>query len=367
VRPAKKYQLLLQESKLHYDAGQEVIVGHLDALHMELSQYSKRPGLLQWLLKRESPRGLYIWGGVGRGKTHLMDMFYESIEGRLRLRLHFHRFMQKIHASLTRYSGTKNPLKKVAADVAKNTEVLCFDDFFVEEIGDAMLLGELLKELFARGVCLVITSNIAPENLYENGLQRARFMPAIRLLQKHCRELRMDFGPDYRLQTLKNNKLYHCPADKAADRNMQREFMMLAPEKGSRGEIIEVEGRELWTRQRADDVVWFNFSDLCGGPRNQNDYIHLALEFHAILLSNVPQMTAEQDSAAKRFIYLIDVLYDHRVKLIVSAANPPHELYQGTQLRDTFVRTSSRLIEMQSMEYLSSRHLSRTNEPDRDQ
>ena len=362
MRPTKKYQLLLHNSQLRYDAAQEVIVGHLDLLYSKLSEYPVQRTFIERLFGRQPVEGLYIWGGVGRGKTRLMDMFYESIKERRRSRLHFHRFMQKIHTSLNHHSGLRNPLKKIAAEIAEHTEVLCFDDFFVEEIGDAMLLGELLKELFARGVVLVITSNTDPDDLYRDGLQRSRFLPAIDLLKKHCRTLKMDTGSDYRLMTLKHNKLYHHPLNATADKVMQQEFNMLAPDQVSCGEIIEIEGRELWTRCLADDVVWFNFSDLCEGARSQTDYLHLALEFHAVLLSGVPQMGEAQDAAARRFVYLIDVLYDHRVKLIISAASTPHDLYHGTQLRNVFKRTTSRLIEMQSVEYLSCKHLSRIDQ-----
>lgn len=356
MRPVKRYQRMLQQSDMHYDAVQEVIVGHLDRMYSELVKRRTQTGFLARLLRHNTVRGLYLWGGVGRGKTRLMDMFYDSISGRRRMRLHFHRFMQEVHSALKRYSGQRNPLTKVGASIASETEVLCFDDFFVEEIGDAMLLEGLLTELFARGVCLVITSNIAPDKLYENGLQRARFLPAIALLKQHCRILEMGAGSDYRLLTLKNDRLYHCPAGAEADKDMEREFRSLAPDKGSRGQIIHVEGRELWTRCMADDVVWFNFRDLCEGPRSQHDYLHLALEFHALLLSDVPQFTPALDAAARRFVNLIDVLYDHRVKLVISAETPPEKLYTGTQLRSVFRRTVSRLVEMQSMEYLASAH-----------
>lgn len=358
MRPSKQYKLMLQSSELHYDATQEAVVGHLDLLYSKIMERKSHPSLFQRLFRPHRTKGLYLWGGVGCGKTHLMDMFYGSIKKRRRLRLHFHRFMQKIHESLMRYEGYKNPLKKVAAEIALESEIICFDDFFVEEIGDAMILSKLFRELLSRGVLLVVTSNIAPDKLYENGLQRGLFLPAIALIKKHCKILEMTAGQDYRLLTLKKNKLYHCPANKLSEKHMDHEFDLLAPEKGNRGQIIEVEGRELWTRRMADDVVWFNFADLCEGPRSQSDYLHLALEFHAILLSNVPQMNASQDAAARRFIYLIDVLYDHRVKMVISADATPHELYTGTQLRNIFIRASSRLIEMQSVEYLSCKHRS---------
>lgn len=356
MNPRKQYHQMLQRSEFSYDAGQEAVVGHLDRVYRELLARPEKLSLMQKMLGANRVQGLYVYGGVGRGKTYLMDLFYNSIRGRRRLRLHFHRFMQKIHHMLKEQTGKRNPLKRVAAEVAAGAEVICFDDFFVEDIGDAMLLGGLFRELLKRGVVLVITSNIHPDNLYKDGLQRSRFLPAIEFLKQYCTVVEMADGTDYRLTTLKNNRLYHCPADETAERHMEREFALLAPETGSHGEMIEIEGRELWTRRKSDDVVWFNFSDLCEGPRSQHDYLQLALEFHAILLSGVPQFSDSMDAAARRFIYLIDVLYDHRVKVVVSAAAQPDELYVGERLQETFQRTTSRLVEMQSVEYLASPH-----------
>lgn len=351
----KHYKQLLRSGDMHYDAAQEIMVGHLGRLYDALEDFDNQSKWMRYWNKVDS-RGLYIWGGVGRGKTCLMDLFYKSIKDKGCIRIHFHRFMQVVHHGLQRYEGTRNPLQKVAEEISLEGRVLCFDDFFVIDIADAMLLAGLLKALFAKNMVILITSNIDPDDLYKDGLQRERFLPSIALLKKHSHVVRMANGTDYRLATLKNHRLYHCPANEKADSMMQEEFTLLSSENGSSGEILEVEGRELWTRRMADDVVWFNFNDLCDGPRSQNDYLHIALEFHTVFLSGLPQMDASMDALARRFIYLIDVLYDHRVQLVISAATPPPDLYCGQTLATTFERTISRLIEMQSEEYLIQCH-----------
>ncbi len=302
-------------------------------------------------------KGLYLWGGVGRGKTYLMDMFYECVPGPGKLRMHFHRFMYRVHADLTRLAGRKNPLDGVADGLAAEARLLCFDEFFVSDIGDAMILGELLEKLFARGVTLVATSNIEPDRLYENGLQRARFLPAIAALNTHTEVLRVDGGLDHRLRALEQAEIYHHPLDDGAERALRLAFNSLIHEAAVPADVLLIAGREIPTRATAEDVAWFDFPALCDSPRSATDYIEIARIYHAVLLSNVPRFGANDDDRARRFISLVDEFYDRGVKLIMSAAVPITELYAGTRLAFEFERTRSRLLEMQSHESVSYTHL----------
>ncbi len=362
MTPKERYALCLDQQGMTPDAAQERAVAALDDLYRRLLAAPERPSLLARLRsalgreQREPERGLYLWGGVGRGKTWLMDMFFESLPFEAKLRMHFHRFMRRVHQDLRRLAGQRNPLLGVADRFAADARVLCFDEFFVSDITDAMILGELLEALFARGVTLVATSNIPPAELYKDGLQRRRFLPAIALLERHTEVLDVDGGTDYRLRSLERAEIYHTPLDEAADQSLEASFRSLAPVEAVVGEVLEVEGRPIPTRMRADDVVWFDFDALCAGPRSQNDYIELAREFHAVLVSNVPQFTPRVEDQARRFISLVDEFYDRGVKLILSAAAPLAELYAGERLAFEFERTRSRLLEMQSREYLARLH-----------
>lgn len=300
--------------------------------------------------------GLYLWGGVGRGKTYLVDAFFDCLPFERKLRVHFHRFMQRVHHELAQLEGEKNPLENVADKLAEEARVICFDEFFVTDIGDAMILAGLLEALFARGVTLVATSNIEPAGLYENGLQRQRFLPAISLLERYTRVVNVDGGTDYRLRTLQQAELYHYPLDAGADRSLEDSFTRLAPEPGKHWERIEINQRYLTCRRLADDVVWFDFKELCDSPRSPSDYIELARIFHAVLISGVPAFTPELNDQARRFVNLVDEFYDRNVKLVMAAQNPLLELYQGGQLEFEFQRTVSRLQEMQSHEYLAKEH-----------
>lgn len=360
MSPVEKYQQLLAQSVMSEDPGQRRVVDLLEALYQLLLARTRQKSALSRLLGRgnNAPvKGIYLWGGVGRGKTMLMDLFFECLPPGERLRMHFHRFMRRVHDELTQLSGTANPLDVVADRFAKETRVLCFDEFFVSDIADAMILGELLEGLFERGVTLVATSNVAPVDLYENGLQRRRFLPAIALLEVHTRVHQIDVEVDYRLRVLERAEIFHSPLDSAAERSLQRSFSALAPEVGSVDVTLEIENRPIRARQVADDVAWFEFSELCEGPRSQNDYIELARIYHAVLVSNVPHFTGRDENSARRFISLVDEFYDHNVKLILSAAVPIVELYGGERLRFEFARTESRLLEMQSHEYLARTHL----------
>lgn len=301
--------------------------------------------------------GVYLWGSVGRGKTFVMDVFFAALPFEQKERYHFHRLMYRVHNRLKELSGAKDPLEIVADEIAGRARVICFDEFFVTDIGDAMILGKLLRGLFSRGVCLVATSNIPPDELYRDGLQRQQFLPAIELIKKHTQVLFVDGRQDYRLRVLEQAEIWHAPLDTKAESNLEEYFAAIAPEHGSAEQTIEILGRDILTRRRADGICWFDFAALCDGPRSQDDYIEIARAFQTILLSKVPVLGVEQENQARRFIALVDEFYERRVKLIVSAARPITELYQGRRLRNEFQRTASRLIEMQSHEYLAAAHL----------
>ncbi len=301
--------------------------------------------------------GLYLWGGVGRGKTYLVDNFFDSLPCERKMRVHFHRFMQRVHSELTALEGEKNPLEAVADRLAAEAVVICFDEFFVTDIADAMILGGLMEALFARGVTLVATSNIAPANLYENGLQRQRFLPAIALVEKYTKVVNLDTDVDYRLRTLEQAELYHYPLDEGADESLRACFNSLAPEQGKNWERVQINGRYLSTRCVAEGVIWFDFAELCDGPRSQNDYIEIARIYYAVLISGVPELGVDKDDQARRFVNLVDEFYDRNVKLALTAQKPLLALYQGGRLEFEFQRTQSRLQEMQSHEYLAREHM----------
>ncbi len=364
LSPIERYQQDLQSGGFMRDSAQEVAINHLQALYEKLvvAEQGRKQGKFARIAakvkrKKSAPiKGLYFWGGVGRGKTYLMDIFYESLPFDRKMRVHFHRFMQRVHHELGDLKGRPNPLVEVAKRFSDEARVICFDEFFVTDIGDAMILAGLMKELFANGVSLVCTSNIVPDGLYKDGLQRARFLPAIALVNEHTEVVNVDGGTDYRLRSLEQAELYHFPLDEGADKSLEKSYNNLALEAGSHGLKLDINGRTLTARKHADDVVWFDFKELCDGPRSQNDYIELAREFHAVLVSNVPILGVDTDDQARRFINMIDEFYDRNVKVIMSAAAPIHELYSGGKLNFEFERTESRLLEMQSHEYLEAPH-----------
>lgn len=362
LNPQQRYQLDLQREGFVADVAQEQAVAKLQVLFEQLlAARQSKTSLLSRLFRPGAGvpvRGLYFWGGVGRGKTYLMDNFYESLPFQSKMRVHFHRFMRRVHRDLTLCRGTKNPLEKVAAGIADDATVLCFDEFFVSDITDAMILATLMEQLFKRGVTFVATSNIEPRNLYANGLQRQRFMPAIELIQRHCDVVNVDGGVDYRLRTLQRAPLFHCPLDGAAERALTNLFEELVPsvEEIRKGVLLEVEGRDIPCRFVGEDVAWFDFMALCDGPRSQNDYIELAREFHAIVVSGVIAMDVRSDDRARRFINMIDEFYDRNVKLALSSQVAVEQLYGGGNLSAEFARTTSRLLEMQSREYLARPH-----------
>ena len=367
MTPRQRYEADLGHPDFVRDPAQEKAVAALQDLHERLVATPPRapssPGLLQrlGLRRRQQPRwpavtGLYLWGGVGRGKTYLVDIFHDSLPFAEKKRLHFHRFMQMVHHRLRDLEDVQDPLAIIAREFAAETRVLCFDEFFVADITDAMLLAGLLRGLFDEGVTLVATSNIPPQELYKGGLQRERFLPAIDLVEAHTRVMQLDGDTDYRLRFLEQAELYHWPLDEAADQVLNEEFVHLAPERPEFHTTITVEGRSIRCRGLADDVVWFDFAAICDGPRGQADYIELARTFHSVLIGNVPVLDASRENQARRFIALVDEFYDHGVKLILAAEAPPEKLYQGQRLRFEFERTLSRLQEMQSHAYLAGAH-----------
>ncbi|MCQ3828073.1 AFG1 family ATPase [Microbulbifer elongatus] len=359
----QRYERDLQRPDFVEDPAQRAAVEALQDLYERLLAAQAAGGLFGGLRrlwkKTDTPeKGLYFWGGVGRGKTYLMDAFYEALPFERKQRTHFHRFMRDVHRQLKKLAGEKNPLEKVADRIAGRARVLCFDEFFVSDITDAMILANLLEALFQRGVTLVATSNIIPEGLYKDGLQRARFLPAIDLLLAHTKVVNVDNGIDYRLRALEMAELYHYPLDAEADASLERSFNSLMVEGAEVREqvALDIEGRPIVATRVADDVAWFEFSELCDGPRSQNDYIELAREFHTVLLANVPRFDERSESQARRFINLIDEFYDRCVNLVISAEEPVESLYDGRHLRFEFERTVSRLQEMQSREYLARQH-----------
>ncbi|MEW6695053.1 Cell division protein ZapE [Tepidimonas thermarum] len=298
------------------------------------------------------PRGVYLWGGVGRGKSFLMDCFYNAVPLRRKTRLHFHEFMREVHRELAALQGTVNPLDALARRMAERFRLICFDEFHVADVTDAMILHRLLEAMQRYGIGMVTTSNFHPDGLYPDGLHRDRILPAIELLKRTMEVVNVDHGVDYRRRALEHVRLYLTPLGEATEQEMETIFGQLA-EAQDEDPVLRIEGREIRAIRRAGGVVWFDFRTLCGGPRSQNDYLELASQFHTVLLSNVPQLPPNMASAARRFTWLVDVLYDRRVKLIVSAAVPPERLYTEGPLAHEFPRTVSRLQEMQSKEYLA--------------
>ncbi len=352
------YLGLLQSLGYVADAAQKAAAESLQRLYGELLSFKVARGstLKRLLSPPKPPRGVYFWGGVGRGKSFLMDCFFNAVPYRRKKRIHFHAFMQQIHRDLDAFKGEADPMQKVAEHIAKDVRLLCFDEFHVSDIADAMILGRLLDGLFDRDVILVMTSNYPPEKLYPNGLHRESFLPTIALLQDNMDVIEVDAGIDYRLRTLEQVEIYHAPDDAAAEAKMLDYFRKVAGEEGKKGGKIEVLGRDIDTLRRANGVIWFDFKTLCGGPRSQNDYLEIARRYHTVLLSHIPRMTAHQASEARRFTWLVDVFYDHRVKFIATAEAPADQLYTAGTQASEFLRTVSRLTEMNSREYLAQPH-----------
>lgn len=357
MTPTQKYRDLLRQPGFVADPIQQQSSALLDDLQERILG-SGSPG---WWRRSfagaghwNPVTGLYLWGGVGRGKTLLMDIFYQSLTDSVaRERIHFHSFMNRVHAALRALGEIENPLQKVAGDLAAETQVLCLDEFVIIDIADAMIMAGLLRALFEQGVVLVTTSNAKPDDLYRDGLQRARFIPAIRLLERHCRVVNLDGGQDYRLLFLRQAELYTAPHDEETLAAIRRYLDDHVVPTQMQQEQLVINGRSLAFQFCAEDTVWFSFTELCETTRSQNDYLELARLFNTLILTDVRIMHAADDDVARRLVLLIDVLYDHRVKLICSAAASPHELYHGNRLVFEFERTASRLLEMQSPDYLA--------------
>lgn len=340
------------------DPVQERLVAQLDDLRQRLLAPEPKSLFKDLLSRKEHQlhKGLYIWGGVGRGKTWLMDLFYQSLPFKQRQRSHFHRFMQAIHDELKKHPERADPLQLIADKIARRTRIICFDEFFVSDIADAMLLGNLFRGLFDRGVTLVATSNVPPDDLYKEGLQRARFLPAIQLLKANTQVVHVDSKTDYRLRLLEQARTWFDTRAAGTPAALQNLFEVIAGEPGAADSTLTLNHRRLHARRQADDAIWFTFKELCDGPRGQADYIEIARCYHTVFISDVPVLGIETENQARRFISLVDEFYDRAVKLIIAAERPVTELYRGAKLTFEFERTQSRLIEMQSQEYLARPH-----------
>ena len=348
------YQRTLAERGYTADAAQMAAIDALERCENEWAAYKAKRGnaLARLLARPEIPRGVYMHGGVGRGKSFLMDCFFNAVPLKRKTRLHFHEFMREVHRELADMHGTVDPLKVLGERMSKRFRLICFDEFHVADITDAMILYRLLESLFDHGVSIVTTSNFHPDGLYPNGLHRDRILPAIELLKSRLHVINVDHGIDYRQRTLEQVEMYQTPLGEAADAAMSAAFERLAEAKDESPEL-NIEHRVLKARRRAGGVVWFDFRELCGGPRSQNDYLELAARFHAVLVSGVPQMSPRLASEARRFTWLVDVMYDRRVKLILSAEVEAEALYTEGPLAHEFPRTVSRLHEMRSAEFLA--------------
>ena len=359
--PYQQYLTQVERALIQHDPAQVEAVHRLQRIHDALltrPQPSGNPFVR--LLRRAPPpapvKGLYLWGGVGRGKTYLVDSFFEQLPVNNKLRLHFHRFMQRVHEELKTLRKQPDPVDIVARRLAE-ARLVCLDEFYVSDITDAMLLHKLLTGMFEHKVTLITTSNIPPDDLYRNGLHRHLFLPAIDLIRQHMEVLHLDGDTDYRLRSLEKAELYHAPLDDEADMRLAEAFDAIAPEPGHAGGHVEIVSRRIPVERVADGVVWFRFKDICDGPRSQLDYVKIARMFHTVLVSDVPMMDESMENPARRFMAMVDEFYDRNVKLILSAAVPPEALYEGKWLPFEFQRTLSRLHEMQSRAYLAQPHL----------
>lgn len=362
--PLTRYHWDLAQGNLQADEGQKNAVVELEALYQSIKKQhvSPKKGIFAKIFgsnrdHRPSKQGLYVWGPVGRGKTYLVDTFFESLPFPDKQRIHFHSFMRAVHAELKKYPQEQNPLRLVARQWSETFRVLCLDEFHVGDITDAMILGNLLEALLDNGMILLTTSNDTPSDLYKDGLQRERFLPAIALIENRLSIIELSGPTDYRLRALEQAQVYYCPHGAKTDEQLAVRFKAVAGKSAEGGSLL-IEGRHIETRLRAEGAAWFEFSALCEGPRSVADYIEIALCHHTIFISEVPLFDNENNDAARRFINLIDELYDRHVNLIISAAAAPEALYSGTRLNKFFLRTVSRLREMQSHEYLARPHLS---------
>lgn len=354
MTPIDYYHEQCNKGVIHSDSNQLLVLQKLQRVYAELLvEHKKRFGILRIFYKPRLVEGIYLWGGVGIGKTFLMDCFYNCLPFDQKIRMHFHKFMQHIHDKLKIHQGEIDPLQAIAAELAKQTIVLCFDEFFVSDIADAMLLGRLLKTLFAKGVCLVTTSNTKPDDLYKNGLQRLQFLPAIALLKKNTEIIHISSDIDYRLRHLKEAGVFYMPLGKIAEENMQKTFAILSQGRSVDFAPILINGRLIQIKKQTGDIVWFDFMEICSVPRSQHDYLVIAEKYRTVFISNIPVIAENARDTICLFVNLIDVLYDARVKLVVSAEESVPELYSRGYMLLEYTRTNSRLLEMQSLEYFS--------------
>ena len=355
--PAERYTQALESGQFMPDEAQAQAVQELDRVWKELlTRYKASKKAFRRFRRQTYQKGVYMWGGVGRGKTWLMDQFYDAVPFRRKTRMHFHHFMQHVHKELNKLSGQRNPLDAVADQIYKNAVVICFDEFFVSNVTDAMILSDLFQKLFERGITLIATSNIAPEGLYKNGIHRDRFMPTITLVQKNCVVLNVDAGIDYRLRVLKQAQLFKYPLSSDAQSWMLERFQSLTHTQTKSNTPIMINNRVVETLGHTEDVLWCEFSELCFKPRSPADFIEIANIYNTVLVSNIPNLTDFLSEGTRRFIYLVDEFYDRGVKLLLTSEDSIIELYEGQKLAFEIERTRSRLLEMQSDEYLHSEH-----------
>lgn len=349
------YQQTLAQRGFTADAAQRTAVDRLQAIYDEWVAYKAQRSstLRRFIIRPDVPRGIYMWGGVGRGKSFLMDSFYSVVPVVRKTRLHFHEFMRGVHRELDELKDIPDPLNEVAARIAKKYRLICFDEFHVSDVADAMILYNLLKALFENKVSFIMTSNYAPDTLYPDGLHRDRLLPTIALLKEKLDVLNVDAGTDYRKKAMQQVRAYLTPLNAQTDQALRAAFASVA-DTADQDPRINIEAREIRALRRAGSAIWFDFATLCGGPRSQNDYLEIANRFHTVILSSVPRMSVAMSSEARRFTWLIDVLYDHKVKLIMSAEVDADLLYTDGVLANEFQRTVSRIIEMQSAEYMES-------------
>lgn len=355
--PSQRYADGVARGDWQFDAAQQPALAELDRLHAALVAPPKTGLFARLAGKRPPPpQGLYLWGGVGRGKTFLIDLFFDSLPFADKRRTHFHRFMREVHDALRRHAGASDPLAIVAREWRERLRVLVLDEFFVNDIGDAMLLGRLLERLFAEGVALVTTSNTEPHHLYAHGLQRERFLPAIALLVANTHVLHLDSATDYRLRALTRSPVYRAPLDAQSEAWLDARWRELTGHAPVEPGPLRIDDRDIAVRARCEGHAWFDFSALCEGPRAASDYIEIATEHHTVFVGGIPAMDDTRPDAARRFVHLIDELYDRHVNLVCTADAAPVALYRGERLHGAFERTASRLIEMQSAEYLALEH-----------
>jgi cell division protein ZapE len=354
MTPKEFYTSKVQTGEIVSDADQLSALSYFETIYADLiAEDQKRKGILAAFRAPKSVKGLYLYGGVGIGKTFLMDCFFKTLPFNEKMRMHFHQFMQYIHDLLTQHQGEKDPLTIIANDLSKKVMVICFDEFFVSDITDAMLLGRLFKQLFAKGVCLVSTSNTEPDNLYKNGLQRSQFLPAIALLKKQTDVVYIPSSVDYRLRHLNSAGVFYTPLNQAAADNMAKTFEVLAEDPINENDVIKINDRPIHFIKQCGKNIWFDFNELCKIPRSQKDYLDISKQFSVVFISNIPVIQSREKDKICLFINLIDVFYDARIKVIISAEKPVNELYSKGYKTMEYTRTQSRLLEMQSRDYFS--------------